>query len=356
MPVAMPTWRNVVLMPEAMPRAARLHDADRRDASGGLTRPMPDTADDEAGQERRPARPSGPMPRISRSPRPTSSRPPAMNQRTPYLLDELARQRRDQERQQGHRQEAQAGLERRVAEHVLHVEREVEEHREHRRRQHEGDDRRAGEGRVAEQRQVEHRLPLARLGDDEGDEQDGGGPEQPEDQGARPALRVAADRARRRGRTAPPENVTTPTQSTPAGRVARLLARCVERLRSARGPDRDVDEEDPLPADALGQHAADERADGDGRAGRRSPDAERGAALLPWNAPASSASAVANMSAPPTPCSAAREVEDDRGAGQAAEQRGEREDRRSRSRTPPAADAGPRASPPVSSRAASVSA
>ena len=47
----------------------------------------------------------------------------------------------------------------------------------------------------------------------------------------------------------------------------------------------------------------------------------------PWNSCAISASVVANIAAPPTPCSAAHQVQERRVAGEPAEQRGEREDR-----------------------------
>ena len=52
----------------------------------------------------------------------------------------------------------------------------------------------------------------------------------------------------------------------------------------------------------------------------------------PWNSCESSASDVANMIAPPIPCAAAREDQEQRIVGEPAERRGEREQRRSRSR------------------------
>ena len=44
MPVAMPTWRNVELMPEAMPARRGSTTPTAVDASGGLTRPTPTPA------------------------------------------------------------------------------------------------------------------------------------------------------------------------------------------------------------------------------------------------------------------------------------------------------------------------
>ena len=44
MPVAMPTWRNVELMPEAMPARCGRTTPTAVEASGGLTRPTPTPA------------------------------------------------------------------------------------------------------------------------------------------------------------------------------------------------------------------------------------------------------------------------------------------------------------------------
>ena len=54
MPVAMPTWRKVLLAPEAMPLRWGGTTATAEDASTGLTVPMPTPADDEARQQHRP--------------------------------------------------------------------------------------------------------------------------------------------------------------------------------------------------------------------------------------------------------------------------------------------------------------
>ena len=60
----------------------------------------------------------------------------------------------------------------RVAEHVLHVERDVEERPEHREADEEHRGVRAAERPVAEQRQVEHRRALMPLEQHERDERD----------------------------------------------------------------------------------------------------------------------------------------------------------------------------------------
>ena len=53
-----------------------------------------------------------------------------------------------------------------------------------------------------------------------------------------------------------------------------------ERERDREQPDRDVDPEDPLPGEALGDRATDERPDRDREAGDAAPGAERDGASL----------------------------------------------------------------------------
>ena len=259
------------------PRPRRRDDADRRVGDRGVDRPDPEARDDEPGQERRPVRL-----RLDaaheQQPRPDDQQATAKQPARRQPRGEPARHRRGDERQQRHGQQAQAGLERAVAEDRLQVEREVEEHREHRRRQRERRDRRAGERRLAKQREVEHRLRLAALDEHEHDEQERGRRERADDQRAPPALVVALDEPEdeqeQRGaerRQAEPVD--------PAGVLVARLGELAQRDRERRDPDRDVEVEDRRPAERLGQRASDERADGDRRAGRRAPQAERRAAL-----------------------------------------------------------------------------
>ena len=152
MPVAMPTWRKVLLMPEAMPLRAGGTTPTAVVASGGFTMPTPTPGDHEPGQQVGPARSSAQAAhQQQRRRRRASARRRAARGAAPGPRG-APRSAGDEERDDRERQEAQPGLERRVAEHVLDVERQVEEHREHRRRQREGGDRRADEGRLAEQR------------------------------------------------------------------------------------------------------------------------------------------------------------------------------------------------------------
>ena len=79
-PVAMPIWRNVALMPEAMPAWCGGTTPIAVEASGGLTRPLPNPATMKPGircvHALLPDRPA-----IATSPTPTSSSPGPMSQR-----------------------------------------------------------------------------------------------------------------------------------------------------------------------------------------------------------------------------------------------------------------------------------
>ena len=131
---------------------------------------------------------------------------------------------------------------------------------------------------LAEQREVEHRVPHAALDDDERDQQQRRRQQQATITGA-PALRVAADEREDEQEQRGGER-DRPSQSTPpACGSLRLGHAPAASAQIAATPDRDVDEEDRLPADRLDEHAADQRADRDGAADRGAPDAERGAAV-----------------------------------------------------------------------------
>ena len=81
-PVAMPTCRNVELMPEAMPERRGSTTPIAAVASAGLTTPMPPPATMKPASSAVQSSPAS-SPPISSRPAPTSARPPAMNQRTP---------------------------------------------------------------------------------------------------------------------------------------------------------------------------------------------------------------------------------------------------------------------------------
>ena len=115
MPVAMPTCRNVELMPDAMPARRGSTTPTAAVASAGLTRPMP------APQIRKPASSAvqsspGWSAAHEQQPEADGREPAADEPAHAEALGELAGDRRHDEREQRDRQEAQAGLERRVAE------------------------------------------------------------------------------------------------------------------------------------------------------------------------------------------------------------------------------------------------
>ena len=97
------------------------------------------------------------------------------------------------------------------------------------------------------------------------------------------------------------EKVTSPAQSRRPGLGSRA-SRSFVRQRDRQQTDRHVDEEDPLPAEGVDEHAG-ERAHGDPDADARSPDPERGLALAEARTPARSGrGTVPNIAAPPIPC------------------------------------------------------
>ena len=193
-PVAIPTWRKVVLIPEPIPDFSHRDDGDRRLADPRVGGADADPGDDEAGQQRRPARVDRDAAHQQQADADQDEPEPEQEPDRDFVR-ERARDRRDDEAEDGQRQEAQAGLQRREVEHALHVDRQVEEHREHPRREAEGDRGDAVEGVFAEKAQVEHRVAAAQLDRDEGAHQHDRADQAGDDLGAAPALRVAADQA-----------------------------------------------------------------------------------------------------------------------------------------------------------------
>ena len=101
--------------------------------------------------------------------------------------DELAAEpRRDDDRQR-QRQVGEAGVDRAVAEHLLHVEGDEEEHREQRGAEQEPDDVRAGQGPQPEDPEGNQRRLRAQLDGDEGADQGRGERQQADDLGGAPA-------------------------------------------------------------------------------------------------------------------------------------------------------------------------
>jgi hypothetical protein len=161
-----------------------------------------------------------------------------------------------------------------VAEVVLQVQRQVEEEGEHRARDPERGELDAGERPALEQPEREHRLPHPAFDRKEGGEQDRGADGERDDHGAAPALLVAAqERQHDQEQTAAEGDEPAPVDPG-CVRVTGLTQPQVGD-RDRRDPDRDVEEEDRLPSDAVDEGAADEGPDRDCASDRRPVDAHR---------------------------------------------------------------------------------
>ena len=88
----------------------------------------------------------------------TSAEPDGDRQLRADPVGQPSRERRGEDDHERRGQEAHAGLERAVAEDVLHVERHEEEHRQHRERDDERDPVGAQEGAAAEEAELDHRV------------------------------------------------------------------------------------------------------------------------------------------------------------------------------------------------------
>ena len=101
MPVAMPTWRKVLLIPEAVPLRRGSTTPIAAVASGGFTQPMPMPGHDEARAAASSSRRRESMPPISSRPMPDQHQPAAEERAHGQPLDQLAGDRRDHEREHG---------------------------------------------------------------------------------------------------------------------------------------------------------------------------------------------------------------------------------------------------------------
>ncbi len=173
----------------------------------------------------------------------------------------------------------QAGLDRGQPEHLLQVQRDVQEDREERGRDRGRRDLRAGEVRVAEQPEGQHRLLHAMLDHDERGEQDHGGGERGHDRRAPPPLLVAAQQREHEQEQAGAQGDLTRDVDAAGARITRL-AHVHAGDPDAGDAERDVHEEDPLPVQAAGERATDERADGERCADRRAVGGQCTGALL----------------------------------------------------------------------------
>ena len=176
-------------------------------------------------------------------------------------------------------EEGDAGLERRVAEHVLHVQGEEEEAPEDRASQQEADGVRRGDQPAAEDPERHERVRRARLDGEEERSQDGGDDQQDDRARACPAdvrrLRDCVDEQDQGGR----DRDRARHVVVAVAEVGAALGHEPQRQREAGGTDGHVDEEDPLPAEELGQDPARDHADSGAAPTDGSVDAERLVAL-----------------------------------------------------------------------------
>ena len=198
-------------------------------------------------------------------PRPAGDQPAR-----PEAVGQPPGDRRDADDHQGRGQEPYPGLQRRVAEDVLHVEGEEEEDSEHREGDDQGDDDGAEEVAIGEEAELDHRHldPAARP------------------RRRRPGRATAPIEQARRSRVEPQPQLLPSTRArisavrppvsvddtgvvdlAPDRGVARLAHR-EQRRRHGPDRDRDVEVEDRPPADVLGEEAAE-------RPGRRPAPAPR---------------------------------------------------------------------------------
>jgi len=177
----------------------------------------------------------------------------------------------------------------------------------------------------AEERELEHRRLPAPLEQEEGREQQGAAGQHSQDQPARPALLVAAEQREHEHE----QRAAQRDEAQPVDPSVLLVAGLAEldcRDEGRRGSDRDVHEEDPAPGKPRGQSAADERADGNGDTGRRSPDAEGGPAFASVELLRQEGEGGREHDRPADSLSRAREDEEERRGRGAAERGGGREE------------------------------
>jgi hypothetical protein len=145
-----------------------------------------------------------------------------------------------------------------------------------------------------------------------------------DDQPAAPALGVAAQQAEdQREQPKREGDQARPVEALGLG-IARLAGLGLGEEHGA-DPDRNVDEEDPLPAESVGERPADQRPYRDRAADRRAPGGDSGAALGALELLGDQRQRGREHRGATDPLEAPREVEEGRVGSQAAEQRSERE-------------------------------
>ena len=255
----------------------------------------------------------------------------------PDPLGRRAGDRGDDHRRARPGQHLHAGLQRPGAHGELQDLREQEDRPEHPEEHHEAHRVRGGERPRPEQLERDHRRGGAALPGHERRDERGARDDRREHERARPAVRVAADEARRRRRTGP-----RPTRATP-GRSRRSAGpRLSRRVRAATGsssePERDVEPEDPLPGEAVDDEPAEQRPDGDAEAAHAGPHAQRQPAAL---GRVGGRQQRQRQRGDDRPAGALQRAGEDERAGRRGERgggRGEREQREAAEEQPPASE------------------
>ena len=165
-PVAIPIWRKVELIPDAIPARAGSTTPTAVEASGTLTRPQPTPATIIPGSR---------WVQSSRRRDPAHQHQAGADQQESggdqelrgHVTGEAPGQAGGEEDRAGQRQQPHAGVDRRGPEHVLEVEHEIGQQREDRGRDRKRRDQSAVEGGNPQQLEVEHRGACARLDEDE---------------------------------------------------------------------------------------------------------------------------------------------------------------------------------------------
>ena len=171
----------------------RLHRRKRCRGQAGGGDAQADPGQDEAGQQHQPGGSGG---QVGHRGQPGCGRDHGHAQQHPHrhFADQPAGQEGDREGDQRQRQEPQPGLDRGVAEGVLHIQRQIGDRPDDRRRDCERHEPGRGKAAPPEQAQVGHgRGGDAQLVHHEPGKGHGCGREQGHDRRARPAQRVAAD-------------------------------------------------------------------------------------------------------------------------------------------------------------------
>jgi hypothetical protein len=176
---------------------------------------------------------------------------------------------------------ADAGLHRREAQHLLHVERKQEEDPEDDGSQAEADHVRARQRAPLEDAKRDERRARARLVPEEDRHQRGRGQEDADRLRRAPADPVRLCQPEHEEHEARRDADGSEGVEVPGQAVRPALTHVARDEGERDRRDGDVDEEDPLPPEVLGEHAAEEHPDGGAGAGDAAEDAER---LVPFGA------------------------------------------------------------------------